>query len=138
VTGTVYVTTGEWLWSAALSVGLALGSLSTVLIAINNLRDHAEDSQTGKRTLAVRCGTGFARAEIALLTLLAYAVPLIFPLWKNHGLWLLPSAVLGLLIVIQIYRTPPSRVYNRWLALAGLQLILYAILFTISAKLAAA
>ena len=33
--------------------------LAVALLAINNLRDHAEDAMVGKKTLAVRCGPTF-------------------------------------------------------------------------------
>ena len=54
--GTFYVQTlrlGVWqVWAAAVMVGL----LATALLLANNLRDIGTDSQTGKRTLAVRVG----------------------------------------------------------------------------------
>jgi 1,4-dihydroxy-2-naphthoate octaprenyltransferase len=69
VMGSAYVQSGEWLVSA-LVAGFQIGCLSTVLIAVNNLRDYEEDSTTGKRTLAVRFGKNLARIEITLLILL--------------------------------------------------------------------
>ena len=54
--GTFYVQTlrlGVWqVWAAAVMVGL----LATALLLANNLRDIGTDSQTGKRTVAVRVG----------------------------------------------------------------------------------
>jgi 1,4-dihydroxy-2-naphthoate octaprenyltransferase len=54
--GTFYVETlqlGRWqLWVAAVMVGL----LATALLVANNLRDIATDTESGKKTLAVRVG----------------------------------------------------------------------------------
>lgn len=106
-------------------MGLQTGLYSSVLIAINNLRDIDEDRQSAKRTLAVRFGKTFARAEIAAFCL----VPVGLSLWQH---WLLPAATLplGLVITVKIAKTEPGRVYNRYLALGALQLILYAGLMT--------
>ena len=69
VMGTVFVHTGEWVAEAAL-MGLQVGLLCAVLIAINNLRDQAEDERSRKFTLAVIFGQTFAEVEIALFCLL--------------------------------------------------------------------
>jgi 1,4-dihydroxy-2-naphthoate octaprenyltransferase len=132
VGGTVFVQTGQWLPLAWLA-GTQSGLLSTALIAINNLRDIDEDSRSNKRTLAVRLGPANARLMIAAWCLLPALLGL---LWTrqpdlSHLCWLpLPSALLGLLITILVARTPPSRAYNRFLALAALHLVLWATLFT--------
>jgi 1,4-dihydroxy-2-naphthoate octaprenyltransferase len=132
VGGTVFVQTGQWLPLAWLA-GTQSGLLSTALIAINNLRDIDEDSRSNKRTLAVRLGPANARLMIAAWCLLPALLGL---LWTrqpdlSHLCWLpLPSALLGLLITILVARTPPSRAYNRFLALAALHLVFWATLFT--------
>lgn len=68
VTGSAFVQSGQW-HVEALVAGLQIGCLSTVLIAINNLRDVEEDTKSNKRTLAVRFGTTFARWEVTGLVL---------------------------------------------------------------------
>ena len=73
VIGTVYVQTGRWLAEAVL-LGLQVGMFSTVLIAVNNLRDIDGDRASGKRTLAVRFGAEFARWEISLLIFLPHVI----------------------------------------------------------------
>jgi 1,4-dihydroxy-2-naphthoate octaprenyltransferase len=52
-----------------------VGLLITAILVVNNLRDIATDSKTGKHTLAVRLGPQGARLEYALLMAAAYAVP---------------------------------------------------------------
>jgi 1,4-dihydroxy-2-naphthoate octaprenyltransferase len=102
-----------------------------VLIAVNNLRDVDEDQNTGKRTLAVRFGKTFARIEITLLILGAYACGIY---WWNAGFaraFTLPLTVLplGLFLLLRIWVTQPGPAYNRLLAMSGAQLLLFAGLF---------
>ena len=127
VTGTVFVLTGEWL-EYGLVAGIQIGCLSTVLIAINNLRDAAEDALTGKRTLAVRFGTRFARAEIVLLILAAHAAGFY---WFQQGLeqaFTMPLVTLpiGLFVGGRILVQAPGPGHNRLLAISGVHLLLFA------------
>lgn len=129
VTGTAFVQTGEW-YEAAVVAGFQIGCLSTVLIAINNLRDVAEDAQTGKKTLAVRFGITFARAEIVLLIVAAHAAGVY---WFQQGwprVFSLPLITLpiGLFVAWRVIVEPPSRGHNRLLAMSGMQLLLFAAL----------
>lgn len=127
VTGTAFVQTGEW-YVAAVVAGFQIGCLSTVLIAVNNLRDVNEDRQTGKRTLAVRFGVGFARAEIVVLMIAAHASGLY---WVEQGwerAFTLPLVTLpiGLFVAWRVIAEPPSRGHNRLLAMSGVQLLMFA------------
>jgi 1,4-dihydroxy-2-naphthoate octaprenyltransferase len=131
VSGTVFVQTGSWT-PHSLIAGFQAGLLSTALIAINNLRDRHEDQQSGKRTLAVRTGPAAARAMITTWCLLPFALGFLWLLCPHtHRLawWPLPAAALGCFVSWKIIRTEPSRTYNRYLALAALQLILWTALF---------
>jgi len=81
----------------ALAASAAIGALATAVLVVNNLRDVDTDRRAGKRTLAVRWGRGFARAEFTALLALAYAVPL--ALWMGGRATapiLLPLATLPL------------------------------------------
>ncbi len=133
-TGAVYVNTGKWL-APALLLGVQIGLYSTALIAINNLRDQAEDAITGKRTLAVRLGTNFARWEIAATSLLPPVLGLLGWPWKGVAWGPCAVAPLSLFLVVRIFRSPPSAGYNRYLALAGGQLLAFAAAFTLGALL---
>lgn len=133
VGGSWFVQTGEAPGPEALLAGLQIGLFSSALIAINNLRDIDEDRMSGKRTLAVRRGIAFAKMEIALFCLgpilagagwLAlgygrlYAIPLVLTPFSLYIAW-------------KVFRTTPSPEYNKFLALAAMQLLVFAILFTI-------
>lgn len=130
VSGTVFIQLLEWRVEALL-LGAQVGLLSMVLISINNLRDRVEDAGTGKRTLAVRWGPKAARlmiwAEIKLAALLGIV-------WVLLGLpWLflatLPLWTLGMRISWGALAMDEGPEMNRLLAMAGVQLLLFALLF---------
>lgn len=70
VGGTVFVQLGE-IPALAWVLGLQIGFLSSVLIAVNNYRDLVEDRAAGKRTLAVR----FGREALTIFILFATFQP---------------------------------------------------------------
>lgn len=76
VTGTYYVQAG-FVGPAAWWVSLPVGAIGTCLIVVNNQRDASTDVKAGKRTVVVRFGTGFGRAEYVLLLVASYATLLV-------------------------------------------------------------
>ena len=74
----------------AVVASLPIAAISTNILVVNNIRDKAEDETTGKRTLAVRFGYGFSRAEYIGLLGVAYLVPV----W----LWLATDASVAVLL----------------------------------------
>ena len=132
VTGSAFVQSGEWL-AQALVAGVQVGSLSTVLIAINNLRDIEEDRSTGKRTLAARFGVTFARCEISALVFTAL---LLQGYWALQGVRHVLASILvaggiGAIIIAKTWRLPPGRAYNGLLALSGMYLLLFAVMLVL-------
>jgi 1,4-dihydroxy-2-naphthoate polyprenyltransferase len=63
---------------------IPVGTLTTAILVVNNLRDAATDRAANKRTLAVIFGEGFARLEYAGCLVVAWAVPVV--LIAAHGL----------------------------------------------------
>lgn len=134
VTGTVFIQTGAWPREALL-LGLQTGLLSAVLISINNFRDRAEDSTTGKRTLAVRFGPKVAAATVWLEIKIAAFAGLVWMAFGQPALLFasLPVLIIGMRIIWSVLTLPPGPAFNRLLALGGVQLILFAAAFHIAA-----
>ncbi len=128
VTGSTFVQTGQW-HSMALWAGLQTGCLSTVLIAVNNLRDLDEDTKTGKRTLAVRFGATFAKVEITALIVTAIALQAAWWLQGydvvviRGGVWMVGSVI----VARQVWQGPAGEYYNKLLMISGLMLLMYAL-----------
>ncbi|MEN9343555.1 MAG: 1,4-dihydroxy-2-napHTHoate octaprenyltransferase [Chlamydiota bacterium] len=72
---TYYLQTSHLSWQPIL-VGLSIGSLSTAILAINNIRDIEEDRKAGKKTLPVRFGRKWGQSEFRFLVLFAFLPPL--------------------------------------------------------------
>lgn len=74
VGGTYFVQTGTVstvAWLAAIPVGL----LGVALLAVNNTRDAKTDAAVRKRTLVVRFGEGFGRAEYVACLVVSALIP---------------------------------------------------------------
>ncbi|WP_279057539.1 1,4-dihydroxy-2-naphthoate polyprenyltransferase [Mobiluncus mulieris] len=98
--GTLWVQAKTLPWQAWL-LAAALGLLSCALLMVNNLRDIPTDTQSGKRTLAVRLGDRGARwayvgLVVAALVLAAVVVFIPWPAVFSSGVrqWLPGFAVL--------------------------------------------
>ena len=133
VTGTVFVQAG-WqpgygaLYCCASLVGVVCGSLSCLLIEVNNIRDREEDARTGKRTLAVRLGDSRARGLAMAFLLVPYAtirqVSFFLPSVHWSLFWCAPILVGGC-ILLKLHTTPADKRMNSLLALAALHMLLY-------------
>jgi 1,4-dihydroxy-2-naphthoate octaprenyltransferase len=116
--GGIYFLEAKTLTLDTVVLGLQIGLLAAVLIAINNLRDVVQDVKANKKTLAVRFGVQFVRAEIAALVLVPFALQLYWILNEGWIVGLVPflTLPLGLKVIRAIYQTEPSRAYNQFLA----------------------
>jgi len=136
VGGSWYVQTGKIPTGLVVLSGVQIGLLSSVLIAINNLRDVDEDRSTGKRTLAVRLGKTFARIEVIVFAI----TPLLLgAVWQSVGFRLafwLPMLIspLAIFIAAKVCRTEPGELYNRYLALSAVLLMAFSVLFTLGMR----
>jgi 1,4-dihydroxy-2-naphthoate octaprenyltransferase len=125
----------------ALAASIAIGALATAVLVVNNLRDVDTDRRAGKRTLAVRWGRGGARAEYAVLLLVAYGVPL--------GLWIVGSSGAAVLLPLATLPRAARLLHAAWTREDGASLnaalestarlgLLFALLFAAGLLLGAA
>ena len=130
VCGTVYVqalSIPAVAWFAAAGVG----SLSTGILAVNNVRDLDGDRSAGKKTLPVLLGRNAGIFEYCLLLLVAMLVPLLIvsfdlaPAWVLLSWVTLPSAVHTAYVVAR-FRDGPT--LNTMLARTAKILLAYGLL----------
>lgn len=131
VGGTFYAHSLQ-LTRAALLAGFAVGSLGTVLLVVNNLRDVDGDRRNHKRTTVVRFGERFARIEIAFLALAPFAiVALLSWVRQERGLLLVLLALpLAIAVILKSVRGRGAEL-NRVLAMAGALQWAFGLLFVI-------
>ncbi|MFC3476394.1 1,4-dihydroxy-2-naphthoate polyprenyltransferase [Halobacterium litoreum] len=116
---------------AAFVASLPVAGLSTNILVVNNVRDKAEDETTGKRTLAVRFGYAFSRAEFAAMLALAYLAPVWFYV-EGYGLSVflpLLSLPLAASVTQTVFERTDGEALNPALSRVGQLLALYSALF---------
>ena len=91
--GTYYVQT-ENITLLSFIAAIPMGALACAILAINNIRDRAQDELVGKKTLAVRLGDLNARRMFVYLLVLAHAAAIAT---------LIPAAMLTLLVAPMSY-----------------------------------
>ena len=123
VGGTFYVQTLTVTRESMLT-GFAAGSLATVLIVINNLRDIDSDRRSRKWTLAAQHGESFARQQVMIFALLPFVV--VFRLT-----WLSLAALPIALLVILCASRSRGAALNRCLGIAGALQWAFGILFVV-------
>ncbi len=129
--GTHYVQSLAWS-PQAIVAGLGPGLLGVTLLTVNNLRDVEGDREAGKRTLAVRFGARFAKAEFVACVVGAALVPVaLWALMDGPALGLLATAACGLGIppLLAVAAWQPGRRLSAALAGSGRLLVGYGIAF---------
>ena len=133
VAGTYYVQSLE-LNAAIIFAGFAPGLMSVAILTVNNLRDIDSDRKSGKNTLAVRFGRGFALSEYLFCVLGACVVPVFIYMFIEDHLPLL-ACVLIILAVVPTIKTVLTRTegvaLNAALAATARLLLAYSVLFSI-------
>ncbi len=133
VGGTYYLQTLDMNLSIILA-GLSPGLLSTALLSVNNLRDIHTDKKAGKKTLAVRFGALFVRAEYLVSILLACAMPIVLlVIDPNH-----PYSLTAILVILFALPTIKNVLFddispelNSALASTGKILLVYSLVFSL-------
>lgn len=132
VAGTFYLNTLHLSPATALA-GLQIGLHSSVLLAVNNLRDLETDRTANKRTLAARFGLTFARRENAILIMTPLMLGI---LWLPLGFFwafLLPLMTLPLAwwLARACLAAEPDRSVNQLLAQAAALHAAFGLLLTL-------
>ena len=96
--GTYYVQTEE-ITLLSFIVAIPMGTLACAILAVNNIRDRAQDELAGKRTLAVRLGDVTARRVYVSFLVVAHLAAIAT---------LIPTALLTLLAVPMSYSISKS------------------------------
>jgi 1,4-dihydroxy-2-naphthoate octaprenyltransferase len=120
VAGTFYLNTLEWSY-ASLLAGLQIGLHSSVLLAVNNLRDIESDRAANKRTLAARFGLTFAQRENAALVMTPFVLGIAWLPLGFFWAFLLPLMTLPLAwwLTRACLDAQPDRSVNQLLAQAA-------------------
>lgn len=112
--------------------GCAPGFFSVAILTVNNLRDIETDAKAGKRTLAVRFGEKFARAEYAVCLFFAAAIPLLLLLWGDIGWsWLASLVMLKGLKLNSQFSKLSGRELNPLLGETAKLLLIYSLVFSV-------
>ena len=136
VGGIFFLLTGTYIVEAFV-VGLQIGFLSTVLIAINNLRDMNADKLVNKKTLAVRLGLTGGRIWICFLLFAPILIGYYWMTTDRRWVYIVPlfAFPLGISIGKKIFRTEPSPAYNGFLAMSSAYSLLFSILLAIGLQI---
>jgi 1,4-dihydroxy-2-naphthoate polyprenyltransferase len=117
---------------------IPVGTLTTAILVVNNLRDTDTDRAAGKRTLAVTFGKGFARAEYVACLVAAWAVPmgLLVARWAGANLPVGNGLLLTLLalplaspLTRIVYAAGDPRRLNPVLRITARLTLIFALLF---------
>ncbi len=122
----------HWAWAPAVA-GIGPGLLACAILSVNNLRDVVSDRAAGKRTLAVRLGVRFARAEYTGCVIASVVLIVAMAAWYRH-LPLLVAAFAPLTLVGPVRRVLGGEAgapLNDVLAASGRALLLYGGLFCV-------
>ncbi|MBF0594066.1 MAG: 1,4-dihydroxy-2-naphthoate polyprenyltransferase [Candidatus Omnitrophica bacterium] len=132
VAGTYYVQSFECN-GAVIAAGFAPGLFSAAILAVNNLRDIKTDDRAGKKTLAVRFGRTFVRAEYLVCIAAGSFIPaLVFLITNEFPKTLVASLVFLLLLpaINTVYTSDNGDELNAALAQTSRVLFIYAVIFS--------
>jgi 1,4-dihydroxy-2-naphthoate octaprenyltransferase len=117
VTMTYFVQAGR-ISHHSLLAGAAIGLLAANILLVNNYRDASTDAAANKRTLVVRLGRGFARAQFTFSICGALVVPVVFRM-TGFGPWCLLPLVIAPIAWSHVRRLAAATTPSELVALLG-------------------
>ena len=131
---TFFVQTGHVSIEAWMA-GVGVGALATNILLVNNYRDAGTDAKAGKRTLVVRFGKSFARAQFAVAHGVALAVMLeLAQRLALRPMLIVPAGLLAAALAVgqmqRLSRAQPPAELIALLGAAGRYVALYALLLS--------
>ena len=129
VVGTTYLQTKN-ISQLALILGMGPGFISACILAVNNLRDIASDTDTNKKTLAVRFGEKFQR-YLCISTIVFSIIVCLYVMVTYNFKWLFPVILLPFFFHktwLQILYHPIDSNLNNALAKTAQYNLLYCLL----------
>lgn len=133
VGGTFYVQAMGWNYWIGMA-GLPPGLLATAILVVNNLRDIDQDRAANKKTLAVRFGKRFVRAEYLLCLVGAAFIPILLMLY-GLGWWLGACSLIlipGAVLYTRVLRGNTGAELNPVLGKTAGLLLLYTLIFSVA------
>jgi 1,4-dihydroxy-2-naphthoate octaprenyltransferase len=117
VTTTYFVQAGHVSGHAVLA-SIPVGLLAANILLVNNYRDAETDAAANKRTLVVRFGRPYARAQFAASVWTAFAMPLVFRA-TGYGWWCLLPILAAPLAALHVRRLAAGTTPLEHVALLG-------------------
>lgn len=131
VAGTSYVSL-QRVPAAAIGAAVPVGLLAVSLLVVNNLRDIETDAAAGKRTLAVRLGTGLTRAlYVGCIVAASLAVVALAAAWHPLAAIALVGLVLAIAPVRAVARGASGRELIGVLGMTGLLQLVFGLLLAL-------
>ncbi len=138
VAGAFYLNTG-FPETAVILPALSIGLFSTGVLNLNNMRDAANDLQSGKITLPVRMGVPASRVYHAALIAWGWITAILFTLYEQESAWqwlFVLTLPLFLVDVIKVYRIREAPKLDPFLKRLSLFTLAFTILFCLGLILA--
>ncbi|HUW03120.1 MAG TPA: 1,4-dihydroxy-2-naphthoate polyprenyltransferase [Acidimicrobiales bacterium] len=135
--GSTYVQLEE-VTGLSLGCSVAVGALATALLVVNNLRDIPGDTESGKRTLAVRIGDSKTRIlYTVLMTVPFLALPLIGGLARPGSALAFAAILIGRRAVVTVLGGAKGADLIAALARTGQTQLVYGALLTLGIVISA-
>lgn len=134
VLGSTYLYTNTFEWSTILPA-IAMGSLATAVLTLNNLRDIKNDAATGKNTSIVKMGFENGRGYFAILVLLAMLSMVAFAIinhFENRQYIFLLAAILLSNILKKVLNTNQPAQMDPFLKQTALGTFFLSVLFFVA------